>query len=171
MNIDEITTVSRNVFKKLTFAKVIKLLEFSEINENVSQTSFSTEIAKSKDDITELLGLDDSSIETTDLINITTAVQLEIFKYLQKIAKKKENFTENEGNGETCCPFFKSLQSIKFSLTKAFNSSVFEIDNALFVDVIDNVEAHLFFNTNTTTSTENRYPRVIRQHASDTDLF
>lgn len=171
MNIDEITTVSRNAFKRLTFAKVVKLLKISEVDESVSQTSFFAEIAKNKEEISELLGLENSSIETTDLINVTTAVQLQIFKYLQKISNKKDSFAESEGNRETCCPFLKSLQSIKFSFTKAFNSSVFEIDNALFVDVIDNVEAYLFFNTNTTTSTENHYPRVIRQHASDTDLF
>ncbi len=169
MNIDEIKQQGKAIFKKLIFANAIKLLEINEINGNISPEVFFSETTKNSADIAEILGLEVSSIEIADLINIATAVQLEIFKYLQKISKKRDRFAEVEGNGETCCPFFRSLQSIKFSFAQVLNSSVFEIDKALFTEVIDNIEAYLFFNN--TSNIENNNPRVIRQHASDTDLF
>lgn len=93
-------------------------------------------------------------------------LQLALLKYLNKIKSKSSNAG---GGGETHCPFFRILQSIRFDFCKAVNISIIEFDNLEFTKAIDYLEEYLFYSRNNQDS--NNSENVIRQQATDDYLF
>ena len=162
MNIDEMQEL---VINNLSYAKVIKLLSLIEA-ESITEELFFDKVTKNSNQIKKILNI--SSIETTDLAYLVTTIQLELYKQLKRIANNTQNILEGD-NGEYR-PLFRNLQSLKFSFSDALNLSVFEIDNAPFVQVIDNIESYLYFSKNRKPD-ENNGVKVIRELAPDTDLF
>lgn len=122
---------------KLTFKNVLRLFELCEFNETTDIDDFAQKLSTSYQELMSIL-----SVDSSELMCAILEMQKQIFDYCSN--KLTPKVSKKGGTGGDPVPsFFFSLCSVKFNSVINFNCTIFEIDNALFVDVIDNVSQFL----------------------------
>jgi|GEM_PF-6803706 len=122
---------------KLTFKNVLRLFELCEFNETTDIDDFAQKLSTSYQELMSIL-----SVDSSELMCAILEIQKQIFDYCNNKLTPKVS-KEGGTGGDPVPPFFLSLCSVKFNSVINFNCTIFEIDNALFVDVIDNVSQFL----------------------------
>ena len=141
--------------RRLTFKKVLRLFELCEFDETSNVDSFALKLSENYQELMSML-----EVESSELMTAVLKIQKQIFEYCGKLSK----ISSKGGTDDSAVPsFYISLCNIKFSSTVNFNCTAFDIDNALFVDVIDNVAQ--FLQVKHTAQASNRV------RATDDDLF
>ena len=142
---------------KLTFKNVLRLFELCEFNETTDIDDFAQKLSTSYQELMSIL-----SVDSSELMCAILEMQKQIFDYCNN--KLTPKVSKKGGTGGDPVPsFFLSLCSVKFNSVINFNCTIFEIDNALFVDVIDNVSQ--FLQVRRISKESNRV------RATDDDLF
>lgn len=121
---------------ELTFKNVLRLFELCEFNETTDIDDFAQKLSTSYQELMSIL-----SVDSSELMCAILEMQKQIFEYCNNKLTPK---VSKGGTGGSPVPsFFSNLCSVKFNSVINFNCTIFEIDNALFVDVIDNVSQFL----------------------------
>lgn len=122
---------------KLTFKNVLRLFELCEFNETTDIDDFAQKLSTSYQELMSIL-----SVDSSELMCAILEMQKQIFDYCNNKLTPKAVLKGGTG-GDPVPSFFLNLCSVKFNSVINFNCTIFEIDNALFVDVIDNVSQFL----------------------------